>query len=88
MTITKKEFSASDAAPVILYAKQDGDSQIAHPITAGMLNPGLSLPAYDEIELGYTNGDLTGVVYKLNGSTVSTLTLSYTNGNLVGVIKS
>lgn len=32
MAITKKEFSASDAAPAVLYAKQDQDSQIAYPL--------------------------------------------------------
>ena len=34
MVITKKEYSASDAAPAVLYAKKDGDSQIAYPLLA------------------------------------------------------
>lgn len=34
MTITKKEFSAIDAAPAVLYAKRDNGSQIAYPVVA------------------------------------------------------
>ncbi len=49
---------------------------------------GFNIPKYDEIVLSYTGADLTGVVYKLASTVVSTLTLSYTGGNLTGVIKS
>lgn len=42
---------------------------------------------YDKIELSYTGDDLTGVVYKLDGSTVVTLTLAYTGGKLTSVTK-
>jgi hypothetical protein len=43
---------------------------------------------YDKIDLGYTDGDLTTVVYLLNSEIVRTLTLSYTDGNLTSVEKS
>ena len=32
--ITKREYSTSDANPSVLYAKRDGDSTEAYPITA------------------------------------------------------
>lgn len=46
---------------------------------------------YDYISLSYTDGDLTGVVFKTGGSggsTVSTLTLAYTAHVLQSVTKS
>lgn len=46
---------------------------------------------YDYISMSYTDGDLTGVIFKTGGSggtTVSTLTLAYTDGNLTSVTKS
>jgi len=85
--ITKKEYSASDAAPSILYAKRDGSTNIAHPITQGMFNPGFAIPDYDEIDLEYTGDDLTQVEYKKQGDVIATLTLSYTGGNLTKVAK-
>lgn len=85
--ITKKEYSAPDAQASVLYAKRDANSTMAYPVLASMLNPGLAIPEHDAIELSYTGDDMTGVVYKLLGTTVATLTLSYTSGNLVGVVK-
>ena len=87
MTTVKTEFSAGDAAPVVLYAKTNADAREAYPLLQGMFNPGFSISEYDEIALSYTSGDLTGVVYKLLGATVATLTLGYTSGNLTSVIK-
>lgn len=49
---------------------------------------GFPLPDYDEIELDYTEDNLTGVIYKKAGSTVGTLTLSYEAGKLIGVVLS
>jgi len=53
---------------------------------------GLSIPPHDFISLSYTGTNLTGVVYKLggtSGSTVATLTLTYDgNDNLTAVSKS
>lgn len=49
---------------------------------------GLKIPHHDEINLGYTGDDLTSVEYKLNDTTVATLTLTYSNGNLTKVERS
>lgn len=47
---------------------------------------GLKIPHHDEIDLGYDGDDnLTSVTYKLDGTTVATLTLTYSNGNLTKV---
>jgi hypothetical protein len=56
--------------------------------------PGLNIPEHDEIELTYVTsgngiGEIGTVVYKLNSTTVATLTLSYdANDKLSGVVKS
>ena len=42
---------------------------------------------HDTIELSYTGSDLTGVVYKLSGTTLATLTLTYNSGNLISVVR-
>jgi hypothetical protein len=44
--------------------------------------------SYDEIVLGYTGSDLTGVTYKQDGVTVAVLTLGYTDGVLTSVVRS
>ena len=53
---------------------------------------GLEIPPHDYINLTYTGGNLTGVVYKSGGSggaTVATLVLAYDgSSNLVSVTKS
>lgn len=52
---------------------------------------GLGIPAHDYISNTYTNGNLTGVVYKTGGAagtTVATLTLTYdVDGNLETVTR-
>lgn len=53
-----------------------------------LIGNGLVPEAYDELVLSYTGADLTGVVYKLSGATIATLTLSYTSGNLTSVTRS
>lgn len=95
MVITKKEYGASDAAPHVMYAKRDGSSQIAYPMTAGMFNPGFAIPEYDSIAISYvaagTNGtgEIHNVVYSYSGSTVATLTLGYdASSNLTSVVES
>ncbi len=42
---------------------------------------------YDYIGLAYTGSNLTGVVYKIGGTTVATLTLAYTGSRLDSVTK-
>lgn len=49
---------------------------------------GLSIPKHDTRELGYTDGNLTTVTYKLLGVTVALKTLTYTDGNLSSVVVS
>lgn len=44
--------------------------------------------AYDSIDLSYSGTSVTGVVYKLDGSTVATLALTYTGANLTNVTRS
>lgn len=82
--MARQEGQQIDTLPVQMYG-WDGS-----PVRLGVeqFNPGFAIPEYDEIVLSYTDGDLTGVVYKLETVVVCTLTLSYTNGNLTGVAKS
>jgi hypothetical protein len=52
---------------------------------------GMAIPPNDFINLSYTSGNLTGVVYKTGGSsgtTVATLTLAYSGSDLISVTKS
>ena len=49
---------------------------------------GFQIPEYDEIDLEYTNDDVTKVDYSKDGTIVATLTLSYTSGNLTKVVQS
>jgi len=53
---------------------------------------GMAIPANNYISLGYTGSNLTSIVYKMGGSsgtTVATLTLAYDgSNNLVSVTKS
>ena len=42
---------------------------------------------YDSVTLSYTGSNLTGVVFKNGGTTVSTLTLAYTGSQLDSVTK-
>lgn len=67
-----------------------------HPVATKIINgkeyqhivSGLVPELYDAIDLSYTGSNLTGVVYKLSGTTVATLTLSYDGSdNLTGVVK-
>ena len=49
---------------------------------------GFTPEEYDTIEMGYTSGDLTTMVYKLGGATVATVTLGYTGGELTSMVRS
>jgi len=62
------------------------------PATEGTLAkiPGLSIPEHDYISLGYTDDNLTQVVYKMGGSDgeiVATLTLVYDGDKLISITK-
>lgn len=79
-------FKQAGLADEIVPLAVDADGKLATSSVTG-----LSIPEHDYIALTYTDGNLTGVVYKQGGSagdTVGTLTLAYTDGNLVSVTKS
>jgi len=73
-------------------ALSDGDGNNLSS-TGGVLDvatTGLVPEKHDYIELSYTSGQLTGVVYKVGGSggtVVATLTLGYTSGSLTSVTR-
>lgn len=59
----------------------------SHAITPFMA---LNIPEHDYVSLGYTGSNLTSVVFKVGGSsgtTVATLTLAYTGSRLDSVTK-
>lgn len=75
--------SAASVNPDIPVATTVKNGNVYQEIVAGLVNQ-----PYNEIVLSYTGTDLTGVVYKLSGVTVVTLTLGYTSGNLTSVVRS
>lgn len=83
MAITKVSNSASSSNPDISVATVTQNGGVYQEIVSGLINQ-----PYNELALSYTGTDLTGVVYKLNGTTVATLTLGYTGGNLTSVVRS
>jgi hypothetical protein len=85
---------------VLAAMKPNGDFTDIHATAGGNLKvsieeteealptiTGLSIPEHDKIELSYTGEDLTGVTYKVDTTTVATLTLAYTDGKLTSVTK-
>jgi voltage-gated potassium channel Kch len=75
--------SAASVNPDIPVATVVRNSNVYQEIVQGLVNQ-----PYDQITLSYTGTDLTGVVYRLSGVTVATLTLGYTSGNLTSVVRS
>jgi hypothetical protein len=75
--------SAASVNPDIPVATVVRSGNVYQEIVQGLVNQ-----PYDQITLSYTGTDLTGVVYKLSGVTVATLTLGYTSGNLTSVVRS
>lgn len=49
---------------------------------------GFELPVYDTMTFGYSEGELTSIVYKKSGSTVATLTFAYDGSDLTSITKS
>lgn len=82
-------YGGSFVPPSIVGLKNAGTQQI-NPATEETLQSiaGLNIPKHDTRELGYTDGNLTTVIYKLSGTIVATKTLSYTDGNLSSVVVS
>lgn len=83
MATTKVSNSPTSANPDIPVATVTQNGSVYQEIVAGLVNQ-----PYDQIALSYTGTDLTGVVYKLAGVTVLTLTLGYSGGNLTSVVRS
>lgn len=75
--------SAASVNPDIPVATVVRSGNVYQEIVQGLVNQ-----PHDEVVLSYTGADLTGVVYRLGGVTVATLTLSYTGGNLTSVVRS
>jgi hypothetical protein len=75
--------SAAAVNPDIPVATTVKNGSVYQEIVSGLVNQ-----PYNEIVLSYTGTDVTGVVYKLSGVTVATLTLGYTSGNLTSVVRS
>lgn len=83
MAITKVSNSAASSNPDISVATVVQNGGVYQEMVQGIANQ-----PHDEIVMSYTGTDLTGVVYKLSGSTVATLTLGYTGGLLTSVVRS
>jgi hypothetical protein len=75
--------SAASVNPDISVATVVRNSNVYQEVVQGLVNQ-----PHDEIALSYTGTNLTGVVYKLSGVTVATLTLGYTGDNLTSVVRS
>jgi hypothetical protein len=75
--------SATAVNPDIPVATVVRNGNVYQEIVQGLVNQ-----PYDQITLSYTGADLTGVIYRLSGVTVATLTLGYTSGNLTSVVRS
>ena len=91
----KKEFSAVDASPVVLYAKESATSEQAYPVlitSSGCLSisTGFDIPEYDYIALGYSGNNVNLVQYYLGGAggaLMATLTLTYSGNNITSVAR-
>jgi hypothetical protein len=75
--------SAASVNPDIPVATVVRSGNVYQEVVQGLVNQ-----PYDQITLSYTGTDLTGVVYRLGGVIVATLTLGYTSGNLTSVVRS
>jgi hypothetical protein len=89
----KREYGTTDAAPRVLYGKIDVDSEHAYPILINSdgtlrITSGFAIAQFDEIDLTYTDGNITKAVYLLAGATMATLTLTYAGNDLTKVVKS
>jgi hypothetical protein len=83
MSSTVVSNSAASVNPDIPVATTVRAGSVYQEVVQGLVNE-----PYNEIALSYTGTNLTGVVYKLSGVTVATLTLGYTGDNLTSVVRS
>jgi hypothetical protein len=75
--------SAGAVNPDIPVATVVRNGNVYQEVVQGLVNQ-----PHDEIALSYTGTNLTGVVYKLAGVTVATLTLAYSGSTLTSVVRS
>lgn len=82
----------ADLVDAVRVHKPDTPSELNDLYFPAPVVPGLEIPSHDYVGCTYTDGNLTGVVYKTGGSggtTVATLTLVYDGSdNLISVTKS
>ena len=76
--------SAAGTNPVGITATVSGTRNALDVSILGSVAPA----SWNEIDLSYTGSLLTGVIYKLSGVAVVTLTLNYTGTQLTQVLKS
>jgi hypothetical protein len=79
--ITKKEFSAVDAAPAILYAKRDANSDQAYPILVSSdgalsVKGGFYVPLHNQQVIDESDSANVVITYKYDGVTVATKTIA------------
>lgn len=76
-------------ASVPVAQNADGDFVNLQLGTDGGLKISGDIPAHDHITLGYTDGNVTSIVYKDGGAIVAELTLTYDgSNNLTTITKS
>lgn len=92
MTIQRKVYSASDAQPIVLHAKQNANDEVAYPVlvdaNGSLIISGLVPFAYDSIVISYSSNLISNVYYFLTSNLVSTLTLGYSGSNIISVVRS
>lgn len=74
--------SPTSSNPDIPVATVVVGGSVYQQMVSGLINT-----PYDQMVLSYTSGNLTGVVYKLLGVTVATLTLAYSGTTLTSVVR-
>jgi hypothetical protein len=78
--ITKREFSAIDAAPVVLYGKTNEDSVQVSSILINafkglLVSGGMAIPNHDQQVIDESDPANVSITYKLLGVTVATKTI-------------
>ncbi len=76
----KKEFSAIDAAPVVLYAKLTTDDVFAYPVIAStfgtlVISAGFAVPYHDQEIINEADPNNVIITYKRSGASVATKTI-------------
>jgi len=82
MTTMKREFSTSDANPVVLYAKWDGDSPAAYPLLASgfgtlHVSTGMGVPAHNQQVINEADPNNVIITYNQSSSTIVPVAIKY-----------